>query len=124
VSLTRQKLTSLQITEKNPPTPERARTPKPKRAPWENPVFIAQHAQIDEVKALEVSPPDEDPLEPIQNVASGEVDEAFFGDFIDFSVSLKGSEDPILVRDSSCDITLTQCFAACLRFPTITIDPT
>jgi len=105
IQIIRQKLTSFQITEKKPSTPERARTPKPKRAPWEDPVFIMQHAPTDEVKPLVVSPPDEDPLEPIQDAASGEVDETVFGDFIDYSVSLKGSEDPILVCDDFCDIS-------------------
>lgn len=76
------------------------------------------------MKTLEVSPPDEDPLEPIQDAASGEVDDTFFGDFIDYSASLKGSEDPILVSDGFCDITLAKCFAACLRFPSVTVDPT
>lgn len=99
VSLTPQKL-SFQIIEKKPSTPERAHTPKPKRAPWEDPIFVAQHAPAEEVEPLGVSPLDEDPLEPIQDVASGDMAEAFFGDFIDYSVSLKGSEDPILPASS------------------------
>ncbi|KAG1754268.1 hypothetical protein EDB19DRAFT_1665522 [Suillus lakei] len=92
--------TDAMITEKKPSTPERARTPKPKRAPWEDPVFVTRHAPTDEVKPLEVIPPDDDALETIQDVASGEIDEAFFGDFINYSVSLKGSEDPILPASS------------------------
>lgn len=124
VSLTPRKLL-FQITEKKPSTPERAHTPKPKRAPWEDPIFVAQHAPAEEVKPLGVSPPDEDPLEPIQDVASGDMDEAFFGDFIDYSVSLKGSEDPILVCHAFCDIMLAECFAACLlRSFSVTVDPT
>ncbi|KAG2146912.1 uncharacterized protein EDB93DRAFT_455734 [Suillus bovinus] len=88
------------ITETKPSPTKRARTPKPKKAPWEDPVFIAQHAPADEVKSLGVSPTGEDPIEPIQDIVSGEVDEALFGDFIDYSVSLKGSEDPILPASS------------------------
>jgi hypothetical protein len=55
--------------------------------------------------------PDEDPLSPIQDIASGDVEKALFGDFIDFSVSLKESEDDvILVCYGFCDILLAKFF--------------
>ncbi|KAG2364491.1 hypothetical protein BDR07DRAFT_788850 [Suillus spraguei] len=109
-------------TEKKPSTSERARTPKPKRAPWEE-VFTAQHAPTDGVKPLGVSPPDSDPLEPIQDITPGDVDGMFFGDFIDYSVSLKGSEDPII--PASSDPPLLQLtprkLPVCID---LTLDPT
>ncbi|KAG1756292.1 uncharacterized protein EDB91DRAFT_1192061 [Suillus paluster] len=100
-NLTNTRNTNAVIIDNKDLAPDRTNpTPKPKMAPWEDPVFITQHALSDEVKPLDISPPDEDPLEPIQDVASEEICEAVFGDFSDYSVSLKGSEDPILPASS------------------------
>jgi hypothetical protein len=79
------------ITETEISTPGHART---------DPVFIAQHASTNEVKPSMVCLPDEDPLSPIQDIASGDVEKALFGDFIDFSVSLKESEDDAILPAS------------------------
>jgi hypothetical protein len=111
-----------QNTEIKPST--QGRIPKPKKAPWEDSIFIAQDVSSDEVKPSEVSPPEEVPLEPIQDTAPKEICEVLFDDYIEYSMSLQESDDPILVRDTLVNPCAADRFAACLiTLCSVTIDP-
>jgi len=49
---------------------------------------------------LRANPQEEDPLDPIQDIAPDDICEVLFDDYIEYSTSSKGSQDPILVRDA------------------------
>lgn len=71
-------------------------------------MFIAQHVSSEEVKPFDAS--EQVPLEPIQDVALEETCEVLFDDYIEYSMSLKESEDPILVRDAFVKLCAADCF--------------
>lgn len=63
------------------------------------------------------------PLEPIQD----DICDVLFDDYIEYSVSLKGSEDPILVvvGDAFVKLCAADCFAVCLlKLSTISVNVT